>query len=118
MNNSYLNDLDYKHVRGAGNKRKIRWIGLLLLFIILVFTVIFTTRKVTAKREGYRTKQITSVEIQKGDTLWSIASGYISEEYDDMKEYIDEIMVSNGLASDNIKAGSYIIVPYYADTSR
>ena len=57
------------------------------------------------------------MEIQRGDTLWSIASTYISDEYKDLNEYIDEIMISNGMSSDIIQAGKYIIVPYYADAS-
>jgi cell division protein YceG involved in septum cleavage len=118
MNNSYLNNLDYEPVRRITDKRRIKWIAFAILFIIVIFTLIFASKSVTAKREGYRVKQVTSVEIQKGDTLWSIASRYKSDDYDDLNEYIAEIMLSNGLASDTIHAGNYIIVPYYADASR
>lgn len=118
MNNSYLNNLDYEPVRRVNDRRRIKWIAFAVVFIVVIFTIVFTTKKVTAKRDGYRIKQVTSVEIQKGDTLWSIASTYISDDYDDLNEYIDEIMSSNGLATDTIHAGNYIIVPYYADTFR
>ena len=115
MNNSYLNNLDYEPTRRTVDRRIIRLIVLVLLFIIMTFTVILATKKVTAKREGFRVKQVASIEIQKGDTLWSIASTHMSDEYDDVNEYIAEIMVSNGLSSDRIHAGNYIIVPYYTD---
>lgn len=104
MSNSYLN-----------NRRRIRLVVLVLVFFIIIFTVVFTTKKATAKREGINIKRVTNVEIQKGDTLWSIASEYMSDEYKDLYEYIDEIMLSNGLVSDTIHAGNYIIVPYYID---
>lgn len=115
MNNTYLNNLDYEPTRRMVDRRKIRWIAVIVLFVIMIFTVILATKKVTAKREGYRVKQVTSIQIQKGDTLWSIASNHMSDEYNDLNDYIAEIMVSNGLSSDKIQAGNYIIVPYYTD---
>ena len=118
MNNSYLNNLNYEPIRRTTNRRKIRWISVVILFIIMAFTIILATKKVTAKRDSNRVKQVTSIQIQKGDTLWDIASRHMSEEYSDLNEYIAEIMVSNGLSSDNIQAGKYIIVPYYTDGSR
>ena len=68
MSNSYLN-----------NRRRIRLVVLVLVFFIIIFTVVFTTKKATAKREGINIKRVTNVEIQKGDTLWSIASEYMSD---------------------------------------
>jgi cell division protein YceG involved in septum cleavage len=118
MNNSYLNNLDYEPLRKASNRKKIRWIAVIVLFIVMIFTVILATKNVTAKRDGYRVKQVISIEIKKGDTLWGIASRHMSDEYNDMNDYIAEIMVSNGLSSDNIQAGNHIIVPYYADNTQ
>lgn len=118
MTNSYLNNLDYKPRRRMVDRRKIRWIAVVLLFAIMVFTVFLATKNVTAKRENDRVKQVASIQVQRGDTLWSIASSYVSDEYNDLNDYISEIMVSNGLSSDTIHAGSYIIVPYYADISQ
>ena len=99
------------------NKKRIWVLGAIILIVVLLFSIGFITKTVTAQRAGERTKLITSIEIKKGDTLWSIASEYISDEYDDMNEYIKEIMDSNGMASDEIHVGNYIIVPYYADAS-
>ena len=118
MNNSYLNNLDYEPTRRLADRRKIRWIAVALLFIVMIFTIFLATKKVTAKRDGYRVKQVTSIEIKKGDTLWSIASRHMSDEYKDLNEYIAEIMVSNGLSSDKIKAGNHLIIPYYGDGQR
>jgi cell division protein YceG involved in septum cleavage len=118
MNNSYLNNLDYEPTRRITDRRRIRWIAVVFVFIIMIFMIILATKRVTAKRDGYRIKQVTSVQIKKGDTLWSIASRHMSDEYKDLNEYIEEIKRSNGLTSDNIQAGKYIIVPYYADDSQ
>ena len=118
MNNTYLNNLNNEHDKGLYNRsmiKKLRWLAVGLLLVVIIFTIIFATKTATAKREGYRVKQVTSIQIQKGDTLWSIATTYLSDEYKDINEYIDEIILSNGLESHTIHAGNYIIVPYYAD---
>lgn len=87
-------------------------IGLILVCSIILSLGIITT-KVTAERALEREKTVTSVRIEKGDSLWSIASQYITDEYKDMNVYIEEIKLSNGLTSDTIHEGRYIIVPYY-----
>jgi len=87
-------------------------IGLILVLSIILSLSIITT-KVTAERALEREKTVTSVKIEKGDSLWSIASHYFTDEYKDMNVYIEEIKLSNGLTSDTIHEGRYIIVPYY-----
>lgn len=100
------------------NRRRLWMIGSIILALLVVFSLYFFSKTVTAQRDGNRSKLVTSVEIKKGDTLWTIASRYISDEYDDIYEYIEELKRSNGLTSDTIHAGSFIIVPYYADAAQ
>lgn len=60
-------------------------------------------------------KYFKSVEIAKGDTLWSIANDNIDYEHcKNTYEYVSEVKKMNSLTSDRIIAGSYIIVPYYS----
>lgn len=59
-------------------------------------------------------KYYTSVQIQKGDTLWTIAGDYITDDYADMNEYIDELRALNHIQEDRIHAGEYLTVPYYS----
>lgn len=59
-------------------------------------------------------KYYTSVEIKNGDTLWDIASKYMTEEYGSLQEYVAEVKELNGLPSDNIRSGQFIVVPYYS----
>ncbi|MDF2800615.1 MAG: hypothetical protein K0S61_518 [Anaerocolumna sp.] len=83
------------------------------LFCALSLSIGIITTKAAAKNNELRTKQVFSMEIQKGDTLWSIAKEHITDEYDDINEYIHEIKTSNGLVSDTIHEGAYLIIPYY-----
>lgn len=84
------------------------------LFTILIISFLLLPTDVTAQKLHNSGKEIVSVQINKGDTLWSIAGRYITEEYKDMNDYIKEIKKTNGLTSDTIHEGGYIVVPYYA----
>lgn len=99
------------------NRRKGWLAGIILFTVLLILSAVFFSKTVTAQKSSERTKMVTSVEIQKGDTLWSIASEYATDEYSDLNQYIEEIRDTNGLISDTIHAGSYILVPYYTDAS-
>ncbi len=104
-------------VKDRTNLNRIRmWtIGGLLLILLILISMLFFTKTVTAKGSHERTKRVTSVEVKKGDTLWSIADSFMSEEYDNIGDYVEELKDSNGLTTDTIHAGNFIIVPYYAD---
>ncbi|SHI31291.1 LysM peptidoglycan-binding domain-containing protein [Parasporobacterium paucivorans] len=62
-----------------------------------------------------RYKYFTSIRIEEGDSLWSIASEYVSEEYDGVEEYISELKSMNNLTGDTIHYGQNLIVAYYSD---
>lgn len=98
------------------NKRRVWIVGIAFLLLLVVLSVFVISKTVSASREGKRIKLVTCIEVKPGDTLWDIASEYISDDYDDMNQYIEEIKSSNGMTSDEIHSGNYIIVPYYKDT--
>ncbi|WP_168356556.1 LysM peptidoglycan-binding domain-containing protein [Petralouisia muris] len=66
----------------------------------------------TAAEEG-NCKSYTSIEIRPGDSLWSIAAEYMTEDYDSVQDYVQEIKIWNGLETDEIHAGRFLIVPYH-----
>ncbi|MCD8020437.1 MAG: LysM peptidoglycan-binding domain-containing protein [Clostridiales bacterium] len=57
------------------------------------------------------------VEIEYGDSLWSIAKDNMTPGFSDIYEYIDEIKRCNQLNSDHITSGGYLMIPYYEDLS-
>ena len=65
------------------------------------------------KTEEVMCKYYRSIEITDGDTLWSIAKENMSEEYDSVYAYIEEVMEMNNLESDQIHSGQYLTVAYY-----
>lgn len=72
------------------------------------------TVSVLASKKPYEVKKnITTVSIERGDTLWTIAQNYYTEENQSMKSYIEEIKECNHLSSSRIKEGQNLIIPYY-----
>jgi len=57
--------------------------------------------------------QYKVVEIQKGDTLWSIARDNMGPGYSDIYSYIREIKSCNQLKTNSIRSGGYLMIPFY-----
>ena len=55
------------------------------------------------------------IQIEEGDSLWSIAKENIDPGFSDIYEYIREIRRCNQLDSDRITSGNYLMIPYYED---
>ena len=62
-------------------------------------------------------KYYTSVTIEYGETLWSLADEYINyDHYKDKNRYIAEVQSINHLdGAGTLMAGQTLIVPYYSD---
>jgi cell division protein YceG involved in septum cleavage len=99
------------------NRKKIWAAGTAILVLLVLFSVLFMTKTVTAESDTNKVKLVKSIEVKKGDTLWSIASDYYSDEYDDMNDYIHEIKECNGISGDSIHVGNYIVVPFYTEVN-
>lgn len=54
-------------------------------------------------------KYYTSVRVEEGDTIWSIADSQVSK-----RDYVDEICRLNSLTDGNVRTGDYIVVSYYS----
>jgi nucleoid-associated protein YgaU len=54
-----------------------------------------------------------TVQIEAGDTLWSIAREHYKQQNGDIRDYIEEIRECNNLATDTITEGHYLCIPVY-----
>ena len=54
----------------------------------------------------------TSIRIEQGDTLWSIAQEYKLDS-ESTQHYVDEVMEMNSLSSEQITAGKSLMIYYY-----
>lgn len=88
------------------------------IIAIVMFSIIFLrTTSAQAAPAEVTYKYYTSIQVEAGDTLWTIASEHISAEYDDLNEYITEVCSINHISKDEIHAGQYLVIPYYATAS-
>ena len=71
--------------------------------------MLYMTSKASNEVNTY--KYYTSIEVQKGDTLWTIAQQYADDDAD-YASYIEEVKEMNQLTSDTIHAGEYLTVSY------
>lgn len=96
-------------------KRKSLPLKLASAFAMILMSVILgllVPTKAQAEDSQIYYKYFTSYMVQKGDTLWSIARQNAHEE--SYKEYINEVKDINHMYTDTIKAGQYIVIPYYS----
>jgi len=88
---------------------------ILVIMVALFLIVLFFLPEKTAAAGNTTggTYTITSIRVEEGDSLWSIASEHYSEEFSSLTNYISEIKRMNGLSADTLYADSYILVPQY-----
>ncbi len=91
---------------------------MLIMFGILLSHGVLTQAKTSSALDHTVYKYYTSIQIQPGDTLNSIAEEYMTAEYESTQEYVDEVISMNGLTSTTIHAGAYLTVPYYSTEKR
>lgn len=85
----------------------------ILIFLLGFFLGKNNMNEVEARDYRQSQKYYTSIEIEKGDTLWSIAEEYMTEEYESRNDYIDEVRQMNHITGSEIQYGRTILVPYY-----
>lgn len=89
--------------------------AIILLSVLMLFIAPYRTKASADNTSVCRNKYYTSIYVNCGDTLWSIADKYITDEYSDNFQYINEIMSINNMQDSNIKSGMKLCIPYYAD---
>lgn len=102
----------------AVRNQRITFFSILCVIVaIIIGSVLLGSIKTQAATTEISYKYYTSVQLQKGDTLWNIADEYMTEEYTSTDEYITELCALNHISvNDPIHSGQYLTVPYYSDS--
>lgn len=107
-------------MRKRKNTRNRRRVQLVILCFSFIFTAIFlfniSAVEINAESDLTRStyKYYTSVYVERGDSLWSIAEKYITKEYKNIDMYINEVKSMNDIKGNDLQHGSYICIPYYS----
>lgn len=78
----------------------------------------FLSKAQTAVQPAVAYKYFTSIVVRPGDTLTTIAGEYADSHYESVEAYIEEVRMTNHLRDEDIRAGEYLIVPYYSSEFR
>ncbi|MEG1847292.1 MAG: hypothetical protein RR238_02365 [Lachnospiraceae bacterium] len=95
---------------------------MILIFTVLIILVLAITLGSTlskAKDDSTKAPQykyFTSIMVESGDSLCSIASEHMTFHYPSSTADIDEVKHINALTEDTIHAGQYLIIPYYSES--
>lgn len=89
-------------------------IGFICMVVLCMNSMI--SKAEDAGKENISMKYYKNICVEQGETLTSIAGTYADEEhYETLEAYINEVIYMNHLKSaDDIPAGYYLIIPYYA----
>lgn len=117
----FRTEREYRHhLWKIRRKRQMRNRLLMALFTVcLIVTLAFSYSAIVSHAETtpdqIAFKYFTKVEVEYGDTLWSIAEEYKdADHYSSTMSYINEVKRINNMYDDALQAGDSIIVPYYS----
>ncbi len=99
-------------------QRRILCLLVTALFIVAAILIGSSISGLAETKSGdkiYSYKYYTSIVVEKGDTLWDIASEYMTPEYSTIEDYILEVRSLNHLTGDGIHAGEHLTIPYYSN---
>lgn len=93
------------------SKRRVIGIIIAVVFVFLMSTFLLSNNLIEAQET--KDKQFTSIQVQKGDTLWKIAKKYMGNEYSSVDDYIEEVCQTNHIYDGKITEDMYLVIPYY-----
>lgn len=103
--------------REAVVRRQKGIIAIVFIIIVAVGILLGSSMNTLASSEkdiSSYNKYYVSIQVESGDTLWTIADEYIDGFNIEKTDYIEEICEINEISKDDIHAGDYIVVPYYS----
>lgn len=103
--------------RQRERRRKIASVlAAICLVALCVISYHSLTSSAKSNTEAVSLKYYTGITIRSGETLWSISDEYIDyTQYKNKEAYIKEVCSINNLSDEaDIRAGQYLIVPYYS----
>ena len=91
---------------------------IVFISLLTICCFLYFSNSIVRAKEPSSDIQYKVVEVQEGDSLWSIARKNMEEKsndygFTDIYQYIHEIKKCNNMKSNQINTGCYLMVPYY-----
>lgn len=94
--------------------KRVAMFAAVLCVIVFVFGRFALNGKAEAEKV-HKFKYYTSVQLQYGESLWSLSEKYMDDELYTNASYIEEVKSINHIHDeDEVMAGKMLIVPYYS----
>ena len=90
---------------------------LTILATVFVITNCLKANQVKASSAKEETIYYKTIQVEEGDTLWTLADQYMGNSSFDKQQYIDEVKEINHLTDDTIESGAYLMIPYVETVS-
>lgn len=107
---------DMREVKAGGSRHRVLVIIVMVLFLTVLAVLLrssFAKAAGGSADNGNSFKYYRELQISYGDSLWSIASENLDRSgHQNVEDYVQEIKSVNGLTSDTIHAGNYLVIPY------
>ncbi len=120
LRRGYVSEREYRNYKWkVRRQRELRNRILLFAFticLVLVMAVSYysITSYAESEIDNVSFKYYTDIEVEYGDSLWSIAQEYCDSHYGSIFEYMNEVRSINHIKGDIIKEGQLLVVPYYS----
>jgi cell division protein YceG involved in septum cleavage len=94
-------------------------LALIILVAMTALVLLGGSIRAFASSQSSRTpmhKYYTSIQVEKGDSLWSIADDYVIDGVQSREDFIDEVCALNHISrQDILQRGDHLVVMYYSD---
>lgn len=80
--------------------------------VTVLFSSLYTSAHNNRTEEPVNFKYYKSIVVESGDSLWSIAEEYMTEDSLSIEEYINVLKDINHLKGDRIQAGQSLVIVY------
>lgn len=117
----YMRQTRLRARQRAALQRKIRLLATVCSVLFLALTVISANAVIANAGQGYEKeyqKLYTSIEVEHGDTVWSIACEHMTPGYESVEALMQEIAYINSLDDAcSIQCGRFLMIPYYVEVA-
>lgn len=125
---TYSNHTNRKNIRRrkkSGNSFSGRFTTFFAVILLIMvcsfgFSSFFSSAHDSLSNAPMDIKYYKSIQVESGDSVWSIAEKYMGDKYNSIYDYMDELVSLNQMDTselDNIQEGDYLMVAYY-DTAQ